>query len=307
MSARTIQIFLPDGSPKGIRIAEITSTTVKVISIPRHKLEEAAKREELQNVGLYFLFGSPEYEEDHFVYIGEAENCLRRLKQHNAKKEFWDTALVVVSKTNSFTKAHVKYLEHYTYKRAKEANHYKVMNDVVPTESFITEPMKADLMDNFGTIQILLETLGYPVFEGGRQVAPIRTPILVEDQQVDSVSPSTLKETSQVEPNGILICKGKDAYATGKYIDGKLAVQKGSKANIEEAATAGASLINKRAELLSSGVLERKGNVYVFMSDYVFDSPSSAASVVLGRRANGWTEWKSGDGQTLDSLYPREK
>ena len=34
----------------------------------------------------------------------------------------------------------------------------------------------------------------------------------------------------------------------------------------------------------------------------LFGSPSMAALAVLGRRANGWTEWKSPDGATLDEL-----
>ena len=31
-------------------------------------------------------------------------------------------------------------------------------------------------------------------------------------------------------------------------------------------------------------------------------SVSSAASIVLGRRANGWLEWKNSEGKTLDEV-----
>ncbi|WP_369900859.1 GIY-YIG nuclease family protein [Bacillus manliponensis] len=276
MRAKTIQIFLPDGSPRSIRIAEITSRIAKVILIPRNKLEEAMNREELQNVGMYFLFGSSDEKAKDLVYIGEAENCLRRLKQHNAKKDFWNTALVVVSKTNSFTKSHVKYLENFAYKKAKEIGRYEVVNDVIPTESFIPEWMQADLMDVFESIKILLGTLGYPLFE------------------------EVHGELSEQET---FICKGKEACATGEYTDDGLVVYKGSTANIEEARTAvGSWVSNMRTKLLNSGVLEQKENVYIFTSDYVFSSPSAAAAAVLGRRANGWTEWKDKDGRTLDEL-----
>lgn len=43
MRAQTIQIFLPDGSPRSIRIAEFTSGITQIIVIPRNKLEEAKK------------------------------------------------------------------------------------------------------------------------------------------------------------------------------------------------------------------------------------------------------------------------
>ncbi len=36
--------------------------------------------------------------------------------------------------------------------------------------------------------------------------------------------------------------------------------------------------------------------------DYVFDSPSSAAGVLLGRGANGRTEWKDTHGKTLKQI-----
>ena len=81
---KTIQIYLPDGNPRGIKIAEITSRTVSAILIPRSKLEDIAKRTEVDNVGVYLLFGSSETKP--MVYIGEAENCINRLKQHNKTK-----------------------------------------------------------------------------------------------------------------------------------------------------------------------------------------------------------------------------
>ena len=54
----TILIFLPDGNPRSLKIAEITSRTVQAILIPRAKLDDAAKRSELKNVGVYFLTGA---------------------------------------------------------------------------------------------------------------------------------------------------------------------------------------------------------------------------------------------------------
>ena len=44
----------------------------------------------------------------------------------------------------------------------------------------------------------------------------------------------------------------------------------------------------------------------VMTSDKTFSSPSTAASFCLGRSANGWTEWKDKDGNTLDSVYRKQ-
>lgn len=274
MNPKTIQIFLPDGSPRSMRIAEITSRIVKVILVPRNKLSEAEKRDELKNVGIYFLFGESEEKAKSLVYIGEAEDCYQRLKQHNQKKDFWNTAIIVISKTNSFTKSHVKFLESFCYGKAKEIGRCEIENSTIPTQPFITESMEADLMDDFDTIKILLSTLGFPIFE--------------------EIKKSQFKD--------ILICKGKDAYAEGDYIDDGFVVFKGSKANLKESKTAGTSVINMRKKLIDNGVLGLEGNVYMFTSDYVFTSPSAAAATVLARRANGWIEWKDKEGRTLDKL-----
>ena len=40
---KTIQIYLPDGNPRSLKIAEITSRTVQAVLIPRSVLDEASK------------------------------------------------------------------------------------------------------------------------------------------------------------------------------------------------------------------------------------------------------------------------
>ena len=41
---QTIQFFLPQGEPRGIRIADITTRIVQAVLVPRSKLSEAAMR-----------------------------------------------------------------------------------------------------------------------------------------------------------------------------------------------------------------------------------------------------------------------
>jgi hypothetical protein len=54
---QTIQIFLPAGDPRGMRVAEITTRIVRVIEVPRSQLGEFVKMPEAQQVGVYFLMG----------------------------------------------------------------------------------------------------------------------------------------------------------------------------------------------------------------------------------------------------------
>jgi hypothetical protein len=57
-----------------------------------------------------------------------------------------------------------------------------------------------------------------------------------------------------------------------------------------------------RHRLLQSKVIEEDSTHYVFAQDYIFNSPSTAGGVILGRSTNGWTKWKNKEGKTLDEL-----
>jgi len=157
--AKTIQIFLPDGSPRGIRIAEVTSRVVKVLLIPRTKLHEALDRSELKQVGLYFLFGNDEVDVKPEAYIGETENLGDRLLQHNKEKDFWTHAAAIITNNHMLTKAHVKFLESLCYENAIESSRFN-LKQTVPTKPHVTESTKADLMDLFDTIKLLISALG---------------------------------------------------------------------------------------------------------------------------------------------------
>ena len=62
LEPKTIQIFLPDGNARSLRIAEITSRTIQVIQVPRSELKAVSQREEVQRVGVYFLVGEADEE-----------------------------------------------------------------------------------------------------------------------------------------------------------------------------------------------------------------------------------------------------
>lgn len=99
-----------------------------------------------------------------------------------------------------------------------------------------------------------------------------------------------------------MYCKGKAAKAEGEYTEDGLIVFAGSTCNLQETKSAGPYVKNWRDQLFEDGVLQKDDNIYKFTQDHIFSSPSTAAAVVLGRRANGWTEWKYKDGKTLDEI-----
>ncbi len=79
---------------------------------------------------------------------------------------------------------------------------------------------------------------------------------------------------------------------------------RGSTAVLQErnAATKWPNVIALRNNLIDDGTLVRKDGFCRFTRDYEFSSPSAAAAVIEGGRANGLIEWKTQDGRVLKAL-----
>ena len=278
---QTIQIFLPAGDPRGIRVAEITTRIVRVIEVPRSQLADFLKMPEAQQVGVYFLMGELSEAGLPRTYIGQSGNVGNRLVQHNQNKDFWNRALVVISLTNSMTQTHALFLEWFAIAEATKAGRYGLENSNTGSQPYTPAPLQADCHEIHETAATLLATLGQPIFEPLSQAAC----------KVDG-------KAQQVE---LFYCKGPEANGVGEYTSEGFVVYKGSAARVENVASIqGTSQERFRAQLVTDGVLELQGKHYVFTRDYLFSSPSMAAIAVLGRSANGWIEWKTDQGQTLN-------
>ena len=276
-NARTIQIYLPDGNAKGIRIATMTRRDIQAILIPRLLLEKAAAIPELQNVSLYFLFGEDEDGKEK-VYIGEAENGLTRLKDHNKNKDFWNYAILIVSDSvkNQYTKTDVSFFENHSLEIAKATKRYELENANSGRKGFIQEWRKADLLNDFEIINLLLTTLGFPVFE----------------QKI---------ETDKIENNEeIFYCEGRGVVGKGEMTEEGFVVFEGSTMALKPVPS-----FTKLARVVSlekDGYIKREKETFVFLKDCIFASPSAAAGIVLQRRSNGWEMWKNESGRTLNEV-----
>src|SRR5690606_36139728 len=126
--------------------------------IPRNKIKECKDRPDIFNTGIYLLFGKNQENKDS-VYIGEAETILIRLNQHLGQKDFWNEAIVFVSKDENLNKAHVKYLENRLYEIAINVKRYEVENSNTPTLSSISESDRAEMEEYIENIKLLVNTL----------------------------------------------------------------------------------------------------------------------------------------------------
>ena len=279
---KTIKIFLIDGEPNGRMTCELSNWSGKAYKIPRIKVKDCIDRNDLVSTGVYLLLGKDE-EGKELVYIGEAESILKRLNQHLNQKDFWNEAIVFISKDENLNKAHVKYLENRLHNIAHSAKRYKVENSIIPTQSSISESDRAEMEEFVENIKMLVNTLGHKVFDEKRDFKP----------------------KQKVEIFAIKAARGADGQ--GVPTSDGFVVLKGSKAASTIVNSMTPSFVKLRQKLIDEGVLVNKIEYFEFSDDYIFSSPSTAAVMVMGRNANGLSEWKLKDGKTLKEFETNEK
>jgi len=279
---KTLKLFLIDGDPNGRMTCELSNWTGKAYKIPRIKVKDCTDRSDLSNPGVYLLFGKDEEGRD-LVYIGEAETVLKRLIQHLTQKDFWNEAIILISKDENLNKAHIKYLENKLYETAKAVNRYQLDNTTIPTQSSIAESDRAEMEEFLDNVKLLVNTLGHKVFDEKRELKP-------KKKQDTFYIKAARGANGQGEPtsDGFVVLKG--SMAAGTTVNSMTS-----------------NFINLRQKLIDQSIIIRKGEVFEFPEDYIFSSPSTAASIVLGRNANGLTEWKLEDGTTLKEFETIEK
>ena len=276
---KTIQIFLPSGDPQGIRIAEITTRILQVIEVPRSLLQDFAKMPESKQVGVYFLFGESDEDDEPRVYIGQSGDLNSRFTIHNKKKEFWERALIIVSKTNSLTQTHAVFLEWHCIRVCRKVGRYADENGNSGSKPHTPAPLEADCLEIFDTAKTLLATLGYPLFD------PVVKPEGTSDEE----------ETFYCTASG---SDGRGLYTTEGFVVLKGSI--GRKAISD--GMVGSAAERRRQKVLMSDAIKEIGDTIEFQKDYLFRSPSMASFALCGRSTNGWKDWKNKAGKTLDEV-----
>ena len=305
---KTIKIFLVEDEPDGLRTAELSNWVGQAVVIPRKKLKGVLKDTgnnikkyplpSLDKPGFYFLVGKNEERAlSPVVYIGEAEDIRQRLKSYHKsndkKKDFWQTIVAFINKDKNLTKTHMKYLESRCIEIAKSANRSKLQNRKDSSLPTLSDSDRAIMEEYLDYVKLLLPNIGYPILQ---KLQKPQEPTHTADEEIES---------EPISDDRLFTCKGKkhEAEAEGYWSNEGFVVCKGSTASVPPKDI---PTIAKLTEKLHKEKILKKhngGKLYIFDEDYIFNSPSSASRAILGRSSNGWAEWKTKDGKTLDEIY----
>ncbi len=275
---KTMNFLIFDGDPNGLIMGELSNWNGRVYKISRNALARFGSRPDCQHTGVYFLFGRDQDLND-TIYVGEAEKMLSRLKQHINAHEEWNECVAVISKDDHLNKAHVKHLEYDFYQQATQAHRYIVTNSTIPTCSSVSEYDQAMLSEFIDYTKLLVNTLGYKPFEG-------ITAVFGDDHASGIAMKYMIKSSKGADACGISVANG-------------FTVLKGSKIAPTVTPSFAVNLQKIRNRLMEHGVIDEN---HTFTRDYLFSSPSTAASIVRGVNTNGQTAWKNQQGQMLSQV-----
>ncbi len=276
MKPKLIQTFLPDGSLEGIKVVELSESSIKAFISPRIKLNDLKKRPEINQPSLYLLINSA----DNQLYIGESENFFHRIKNHDQSKDFWDLAIAIVSNTNSLEKSDVKYLESLAVEKAQATAAMEVLNKTVPTRNNVHEFKVHTLEKILEDTAMIAESLGFSIFASKK------------DNQESS----------------IWHLSAKNSIASAEFRGDKFILLAGSvidKTYAPSWANAFPKSLIEREELLKTNSKDL-GDSFELVNNVPTRSPNHAGGIVAGRSINAWISWKNSDGKTMDEVMRKE-
>ena len=293
MKARSINIFLPDGDPDGVKMAQIAMSTIQAIAFRRNQLRRVRDTfPEIERPGVYVLIGADETEPGRLLgYIGESEGVGGRLATHSADsaRSFWNDTVVLVSKDENLTKSHARYVEASLIRAVSDNPRWTLPNANRPSNDAGKLPLPDRVaMDEFiDQTKTLVGALGWDLFK------VVRGPVAPAAQAAEaspSPSPAAAERFS---------FRGEGFDAEMKIgPSGEIIVNSGSKARLRTTPTSPKGTVAMRQMLQDRGVLKPMQDHLVFETEYAFSSPSAAAAVVTGASANGRVVWKLPDGRT---------
>lgn len=288
---KSVRLFLADGTPGGLLTAEIVNWTGHVVAAPRSELAALLKRPESRRTGIYLLLGDdPNSLGGTMAYIGEGDDVSKRLYQHartenQGGKDFWDRAIVLISKDSNLTKAHARYLESRLITLAQLAGRAVLTNSTSPIPLPLPEADVSDMEYFIAQAKIVLPVLGVNLLRS----APTSNHVAGTQQSVSSAEPAT-------SPVFELTLKKYGIMATAQEVDREFTVFEGSQARPAwSGADDGYKRLREKLDTDGTLALSEDGVSAVFTRNHVFASTSAAAAIVAGRSANGRIEWKTQD------------
>ena len=285
MSGKHIELFLVDGEPGGITTANVSGWTGHILSGPRTALTRLLAREETHRNGVYLLLGDdPDAIENVACYIGRTEDFSTRFRQHDRKKDWWDRAVLVSSRDDSFNEGHWGYLEARLVEVAATAKRCTLSDNAqTPQPRKLSEAQQSDAEAFLDQVRGVLPVLGVNILRSTKTLPDRQAPPPGIDSPVFTLTVPKRDIYAQARIIGDEFIMLEGSHIVGEWTN------KGSKQSTRRAYE---SYRSRHTKLVDDGSIAVDGLTGTLTRDVPFSSPSTAGSIATGRSCNGRIAWK---------------
>ncbi|OLO44863.1 methionine sulfoxide reductase [Actinomyces oris] len=285
MSGKHIELFLVDGEPGGITTANVSGWTGHILSGPRTALTRILARDEAHRNGVYLLLGDdPDAIENIACYIGRTEDFSARFRQHDRQKDWWNRAILVSSRDDSFNEGHWGYLEARLVEIANITKRCSLPdNTQTPQPRKLSEAQQSDAEVFLEQIRGILSVLGVNILRGTHRAPEQQAPPPDIDSPIFTLTAPKrgIKARARVIGDEFIMLEG--SRIVGKWTN---AGRTSSTRRSYESYRA------RHTKLVDDGSIAVDGVTGTLTRDIPFPSPSTAGSIATGRSCNGRTAWK---------------
>lgn len=192
--AKTIKLLLSNGSLSGLLMAELLKWDGILFSSPRASYQSLSNEPESKYWGVYLLVS------DDQVYIGQANELLRRISEHDKSKAWWERVVLLTTKDNSLNRSDIDYLENVLISIARAKGTLETTNIQSGNAAKVSRYRETELKDFLDGGLLLLELIGIKVFTKDVTDKKVKNPIpthsKIEEDKLSLIIDSTINPHS---------------------------------------------------------------------------------------------------------------
>ena len=157
--AKAISLLLNDGTLKGVISMEDSSWNKgELYSAPRESVDDLILTDTCSRFGVYLLLS------EDMVYIGQASDLAKRIKQHIVGKSWWERVVVLTTSDNSLTRADLDYIESTLIAKASSVGKLDCDNKNTGNKENLSRFRRVEMEQYLEEALFLLELIGITVF-----------------------------------------------------------------------------------------------------------------------------------------------
>ena len=157
---KTINMLLNDGTLNGVISMENSSWHKgELYSAPRNSIDDLISTDACARYGVYLLLS------EDMVYIGQASDLSKRIKQHLIGKAWWERAVILTTSDDSLNRGDLDYIEAYLIALASKAGRLDCDNKNTGNKSNLKKFREVEMQQYLEEALFLLELIGINVFK----------------------------------------------------------------------------------------------------------------------------------------------